>query len=719
MTNKAIKIELDNDGIALLTIDVDGQSMNVINKAFMEELDAHIKTIAADENIKGAVITSGRDNAFLAGADLNMVLGDLAQRENATPEEIFVGSFSLNKLFRELETCGKPIAVAINGLTLGGGLELSMACHYRIAADDDKIKLGLPEVQIGLIPGAGGTQRLPRLMGIQLALPFLLQGKNMTPKQALSNNVVHELAPADEIVSKAKEWILGGGKAEQPWDQKRFKIPGGQGVYDPNIVQTFMGAPAMTQKQTKNNYPATVAILSAVFEGHQLPMDQAIDVESRYFTQQLIGNVAPNMIRTLFVNKNKADKLIRRPKDQPEAKTKKLGMLGAGLMGAGIAYVSARAGIEVVLLDREIEYAEKGKDYSKTLVEKGLKRKKVTQEKADQLLSLIKPTADYADLEGCDLIIEAVLEDPKVKADVTKKAEAVIPKGCIYGSNTSTLPITMLAKSYDAEEKFIGIHFFSPVDKMPLVEIIVGKNTGDEALAKALDYVRQIRKTPIVVNDSRGFYTSRCFMTYPLEASNMLAEGVAPALIENSGVYAGMAVGPFAVNDEVGIDLSHHIAEATKAALGDKFQKETSHDVIGKMFELGRNGKKNKKGFYEYPEDDKKFLWPGLADHYPLSENQPSQEEVTKRLLYRQALEVVRCMEEDVVTAPEDADIGAIFGWGFAPWTGGPISMIDTIGVSTFIEQCDELSDKYGPAFNVPDSLRKMGDKGELFYPQQ
>jgi 3-hydroxyacyl-CoA dehydrogenase/enoyl-CoA hydratase/3-hydroxybutyryl-CoA epimerase len=717
MTNKAIKFDLDKNGIALLTIDVDGQSMNVINKEFMSELDSHIDTIIANDRIKGAVITSGRDNAFLAGADLNMVLGDLANKDNATPEEIFESSFSLNKLFRKLETCGKPIAVAINGLTLGGGLELSLACHYRIAADNDKIKLGLPEVQIGLIPGAGGTQRLPRLMGIQLALPYLLQGKNMTSKQALSNNVVHEIAPADEIVEKAKKWILDGGKAEQPWDQKRFKIPGGQGVYDPNIVQTFMGAPAMTQKETKNNYPATVAILSAVFEGHQLPMDQAIDVESRYFTQQLMGDIAPNMIRTLFVNKNKADKLIRRPKDQPEAKTKKLGMLGAGLMGAGIAYVSARAGIEVVPLDREMEYAEKGKDYSKGLVEKDLSRKKITQEKADQLLSLIKPTTDYADLEGCDLIIEAVLENPKVKADVTKKAEAVIPDGCIYGSNTSTLPITMLAKSYSHEDKFIGIHFFSPVDKMPLVEIILGKNTGDEALAKALDYVRQIRKTPIVVNDSRGFYTSRCFMTYPLEASNMLAEGISPALIENSGVYAGMAVGPFAVNDEVGIDLSHHIGEATKAALGDKYQKEASHEVIETLFNLGRKGKKNRKGFYEYPEDGKKFLWPGLADHYPVSAEQPSQEEVTKRLLYRQALEVVRCMDENVVTAAEDADIGAIFGWGFAPWTGGPISMIDTIGISKFVNECDELCDKYGPAFNVPDSLRKMQRNGTSFYP--
>lgn len=716
MTGKAIKFDLDQDGIALLTIDVEGQNMNIINEDFIDDIKAHLKTITEDENIKGAVITSGKENAFLAGADLNMILGGLGVKEDPSPENIFEKSFSLNKLFRHIETCGKPWVSAINGLCLGGGLELSMACHYRIAADNDKIKIGLPEVQVGLIPGGGGTQRLPRLMGIQLALPYLLQGKNMSPKQALSNGVVGKIAPADEIVAKAKEWILAGGKAEQPWDQKRFKIPGGQGVFDPNIVQTFMGAPAMTQKQTKNNYPATVAILSAVYEGHQLPIDQALEVESKYFAQQLMGPVAPNMIRTLFVNKNKADKLIRRPKDVPEMKTKKLGMLGAGLMGAGIAYVSAKAGIEVVLLDREQDYADKGKDYSRKILEKGIKRRKVTQEKADQLLSLIKPTTDYADLEGCDLIIEAVLEDPKVKAGVTEQAEAVIPDGCIYGSNTSTLPISMLAKSYGHEDKFIGIHFFSPVDKMPLVEIIMGKNTGDEALAKALDYVRQIRKTPIVVNDSRGFYTSRCFMTYPLEASNMLSEGISPALIENSGVYSGMAVGPFAVNDEVGIDLSHHIGQATKAALGDQYQLEASHGVIGKLYELGRNGKKNAKGFYEYPTDAKKYLWPGLADHYPLLEEQPSQEDVTRRLLYRQALEVVRCFEENVVTAAEDADIGAIFGWGFAPWTGGPLSMIDTIGIDQFINECDELTEKHGDVFAVPEKLRQMQKNEETFY---
>ncbi|MBL4894324.1 MAG: 3-hydroxyacyl-CoA dehydrogenase, partial [Emcibacter sp.] len=474
---------------------------------------------------------------------------------------------------------------------------------------------------------------------------------------------------------------------------------------------------AMVQKETKGNYPAAVAILSCVYEGHQLPMDSALRIESKYFTTLLMGDVAPNMIRTLFINKQAAEKGIRRPKDIPPMKTKKLGMLGAGMMGAGIAFVSAMAGIEVVLLDREMEFAEKGKAYSEALLTKRVKRKKITQEKADGILALIKPTTDYADLAGCDLIIEAVLEDVKVKADVTAKVEAVVGKDCIYASNTSTLPITELAKASRDESQFIGIHFFSPVDKMPLVEIILGEKTSDLALAKALDYVSQIRKTPIVVNDSRGFYTSRCFATYIMEAINMLAEGVSPALIENCGVFSGMAVGPFAVADEVSIELSHHVGQATKKALGDAYVEQPSDVALEKMYvDLGRKGKKNAKGWYDYPEGGTKYLWSGLAEHFPLAEKQPTAEEVTNRLLYRQAIEVIRCYEEGVLTAPEDADIGAIFGWGYAPWTGGPLSMVDTIGVQKFATECDNLAQKYGAGFAVPNMLRDKAAKGENFY---
>jgi len=712
-----IKYELDQDGIALLTIDLPGKSMNIISAQLLDELESLVTKIAKDDNIKGAVITSGKKGSFVAGADLDMLLGMTDNIADKPPEEIYAGAYRMNGILRSLETSGKPFAAAINGLALGGGLEICLACHYRVVADNPKINLGFPEVMVGLLPGAGGTQRLPRLMGVQPALPFLLQGKNMNPKNALANNVVHEIAPLEDIIAKAKAWITGGGKAVQPWDEKRFKVPGGQGAFNPGISQTFMGAQAMVQKETKGNYPAAVAILSCVYEGHQLPMDTAIRIESKYFATLLKGDVAPNMIRTLFVNKQAAEKGIRRPKDIPPMKTKKLGMLGAGMMGAGIAFVSAMAGIEVILLDREQEYAEKGKAYSEGLLAKRVKRKKMAQEKADGILSLITPTTDYADLAGCDLIIEAVLEDVKVKADVTAKVEAVVAADCIYASNTSTLPITGLAKASRDEAQFIGIHFFSPVDKMPLVEIIMGEKTGDLALAKALDYVAQIRKTPIVVNDSRGFYTSRCFGTYVTEAVNMLAEGVSPALIENCGVFSGMAVGPFAVGDEVSIELSYHVGQATKKGMGDAYVAQAADTVIEKMYlELGRKGKKNGKGWYDYPEGGTKHLWPGLGEHFPLAESQPTAEEVTNRLLYRQAIEVIRCYEEGVLTAPEDADIGAIFGWGFAPWTGGPLSMVDTIGVKKFAAECDNLAQKYGPGFSVPKMLRDKAAKDEKFY---
>ncbi|MCF8474655.1 MAG: enoyl-CoA hydratase/isomerase family protein [Emcibacter sp.] len=716
MTN-IIKFELDKDGIALLTIDLPGKSMNVISTQMLDEFENLITKITSDAAIKGAVITSGKAGSFVAGADLDMLLGWTSNIKEGTASDVYDMAYRMNGLLRTMETCGKPIVAAINGLALGGGLEICLACHYRIVADSPKINLGFPEVMIGLLPGAGGTQRLPRLMGVQPALPYLLQGKNMKPNEALANNVVHEIAPLDDIVSKAKDWIIGGGKPIQPWDEKRFKVPGGQGAFNPNIAQTFMGAQAMVQKETKGNYPAAVAILSCVYEGHQLPMDTALKIESKYFTTLLMGTVAPNMIRTLFVNKQAAEKGARRPKDVPPMKTRKLGMLGAGMMGAGIAHVSAMAGIEVILLDREMEFAEKGKSYSAGILAKQVQRKKMSQEKADGILALIKPTTDYSDLKGCDLIIEAVLEDVTVKADVTKKVEAVVAKDCIYGSNTSTLPITELAKASRDMSQFIGIHFFSPVDKMPLVEIIMGEKTGDLALAKALDYVAQIRKTPIVVNDSRGFYTSRCFSTYIIEATNMLAEGISPALIENCGIFSGMAVGPFAVADEVSIELSYHVGQATKKALGSSYIEQPSDAAVEKMYrELGRKGKKNGKGWYDYPEGSTKHLWAGLAEYFPLAENQPSKEEVTNRLLYRQAIEVIRCYEENVLTAPEDADIGAIFGWGFAPWTGGPLSMVDTIGTKKFAAECDNLAQKYGVGFSVPKMLRDKAHKNEKFY---
>lgn len=721
---ETIKFDVDSDGIALLTIDVPDVTMNVINAGFVRDLASLVEKIATDDAIKGAVITSGKATGFMAGADLKG-MGDIAGSSMASEAgksraaKMFETQFTLNKLFRRMETCGKPFAAAVNGLALGGGLEVVLACHYRVVADNPKIQLGLPEVLVGLLPGAGGTQRLPRLMGIQAALMYLVQGKSMSPQEAKGFGVVQELAPAEELIAKAKAWVKANPKAAQPWDIKGFKIPGGSGQFNPGFVQTFMGGNAMIMKETLGNYNAPKAILSCVYEGSQLPIDTAVRLESKYFTKLMMDVQSGNMIRSLFVSKQAAEKGARRPKGVEKSPTKKLAMLGAGLMGAGVAYVSAKAGIEVMLFDRDDASAEKGKDYSRKIIEKDIGRGKLSREKGDEILARIQPTSRYEDLKGCDLIIEAVFEDRTIKADVTKKVEAVVGADTIFGSNTSTLPITSLADAWSKADNFIGIHFFSPVEKMPLVEIIMGKKTGDKALAKALDYVSQIKKTPIVVNDSRGFYTSRCFGTYVMEGYAMIGEGVTPALVDNCGRQAGMPVGPMAVGDEVAIDLSWKIKKQTMADLGDAYKSTPADKVLDRMYELGRYGRKTQKGFYVYPEDgSRKYIWPGLADEFPTQpENlQPSAEDVKKRLIYRQLVECARCYEEGVLTTPEDGDLGAIFGWGFAPFTGGPFSYMDTIGLAKVVAELDALAQKHGERFNPPKLLRDMAAKGETFY---
>ncbi|MFQ5533733.1 MAG: 3-hydroxyacyl-CoA dehydrogenase NAD-binding domain-containing protein [Sphingomonadales bacterium] len=710
-----IKYEVDSDGIATLTIDMPDRSMNVFNEELIGQFEELVEKILADDAVKGAIITSGKA-AFLAGADLSMLEG-LSKVASTEPAEVVMREVGrMNRFLRRMETGGKPFAAAVNGLAMGGGLELALGCHYRVVADNPKIQLALPEVKVGMVPGAGGTQRLSRLMGIQAALQYLLEGKSMTPQQAQSFGVFHKIAPAGELVANAKAWLLEKGDAVQPWDKKGFKIPGGK-VQSPAGVQTFIAGNAMLQSKTYHNYPAAEAIISCVYEGLQAPMDTALRIETRYVTSVLRDPTVGNMIRTLFVNKTAADKLVRRPEGVEKSTVEKLGVLGAGMMGAGIAWVSARAGMEVVLLDRELEFAEKGKGYAEGLAAKGVKRRKMTQDKADQILGRIKPGTDYADLDGCDLVIEAVFEDREIKADVTRKTEAVIADTAIFASNTSTLPITGLAEASARPDHFIGIHFFSPVEKMPLVEIIMGEKSSNEALAKSLDYVRQIRKTPIVVNDGRGFYTSRVFGTYVTEGLAMLAEGVAPALIENVGKMSGMPVGALAIADEVSIDLAYHIKEAAKKDLGDQFQVPPSEPVIDKMvLELKRPGKKAKMGFYAYPEGARKHLWPDLGKHFPVAGEQPDPAELRKRFLYIQAIETARCMEENVVTDAADADVGSIFGWAFAPFTGGPLSMIDTIGVADFVEECDRLAAQYGPRFSPPRLLRDMAAKGETFY---
>ncbi len=720
MTDTAIRQDLDADGILTLTIDVPGMTMNVITAEVTRDLGAAVERLKTDAAVKGAVLTSGKPSGFMAGADLKgmggMIGGGALPEGKSKMATLFDNVFTLNRLLRDLETCGKPVAVAVNGLALGGGLEFVLACHYRVVADNPKITLGLPEVLVGLFPGAGGTQRLPRLMGVQPALMYLLQGKNMSPQEALGFGVVQAVVPADQVVETAKAWVRANPtKATQPWDEKSFKFPGGVGAFNPAFAQTFMAGTAMTHVNAGDNMNAPRAILSAVYEGSQLPMDTAIRVESKYFAKVVADPQAGNMIRSLFVSKQAAEKGARRPKDVPPMPPKKIAMLGAGLMGAGIAMVSAQAGIEVVLLDRDQADAEKGKQYTADR----LAKKRTDPAKMAQILDRIHPTTDYADLAGCDLIIEAVFETREIKADVTHKTEAVVGADTIFGSNTSTLPITGLADAWSKPENFIGIHFFSPVERMPLVEIIVGKKTGPQAIAKALDYVAAIRKTPIVVNDSRGFYTSRCFGTYVQEGLALLSEGTNPALIENVGKQMGMPVGPLAVNDEVGLDLSYKVGQQTKADLGDAYKPQPGSEVIETMHDLGRQGRKNAKGFYVYPEGGgKKYLWPDLLKTVAqgMADSQPTPEAVRERLLYRQLVECARCFAEGVLETPEDGDLGAIFGWGFAPFTGGPFSHMDTVGLAQVVAALDRLAQAHGERFAPPQLLRDMATAGDTFY---
>ena len=716
----SISYAVDSDGIATLTIDQPGKSMNVIGQEFVGEFAEAIERAAGDASVKGIIVTSGK-SSFIAGADLIGMEGLIAHARTAPPAETLKAVSSLTRVLRRLETCGKPVACAINGTALGGGFEVALACHYRVSSDGDHIKIGLPEVQVGLLPGAGGTQRLPRLIGIMPALPLLLEGRNLTPGQAKGNGLLHEVVPASELLAAAKKWLTSPqAKAVQPWDEKSFKVPGGAGAMNPNAAQTFVAANAMTRDKTFGNYPAAQAILSAVYEGTQVPIDLGLKIEDKYFITLIRGNVAPNMIRTLFVNKGKADKLARRPQGIPKAKFKKVGVLGAGMMGAAIAYVAASNGIEVVLIDRDPDSAERGKGHATKLVEGAIGKRRMSQAEGVALLNRIIPAVDFALLKDVDYVIEAVFEDRAIKADVTKRAEAVIRPGVVFGSNTSTLPITGLAEASSRPDQFIGIHFFSPAEKMPLVEIIRGKKTSDEALAVTLDFVQAIKKTPIVVNDGRGFFTSRFCGCYIMEGEIMLTEGIPPALIENAGKLAGMPVGPLALADETAIDLGWKIHKAAESDLGGAYKPNPGVWVMETLYvKNGRAGRKNGKGFYDYPEKGQKSLWRGLADLYPPKPEHdwPSVEELKKRLLYAQTLDAVRCMEEGVLTNPEDGDVGGIFGLGFAPYTGGPLSLIDTVGVAAFVQECDALAKKYGERFTPPKLLRDMAAKGETFYP--
>ena len=716
---------VDGDGVATITWDVPGKSMNVMSLAGFAELNLLIGMAIDDGEVKGVILTSGKKD-FAGGMDLNVIAAMKSEGGDNPAASVFDGVMTMHGVMRKIERAGmdpktlkggKPIVAALPGTALGIGLELPLACHRIFAADNPKAKIGLPEIMVGIFPGAGGTTRLVRKMGAMMAAPFLLEGKLSDPKSAKAAGIIDEVVPPEALLARAKEWVLAATDADlvKPWDVKGYKMPGGT-PYQPAGFMTFVGASAMVMAKTMGVYPAARALLSAVYEGAMVPFDTALKIEARWFTSVLMNPSSGAMIRSLFINKEALDKGANRPAvaDQSVAM---VGVIGAGMMGAGIAYVAANAGIKVVLIDATAEAAARGKSYSEGLLDKGIARRKVTAEKKADVLAQITATTDYAALKDCDLIIEAVFEDMKVKAEVTAKVEAVVGTGCIYATNTSTLPITDLALASKRPNQFIGIHFFSPVDKMNLVEIIRGDVTGDIAVAKALDFVRQIRKTPIVVNDARFFYANRCIIPYINEGIRMVAEGVEPALIENAAKLVGMPLGPLQLVDETSIDLGVKIAKATKAAMGDAYPDGAVDQVLFAMADQGRLGKKANAGFYAYDAAGKREgLWDGLDAAYPVADMQPELTGVQHRLLMAQVLEAVRALQDGVLTDIREGDVGAILGWGFAPWSGGPFSWLDMIGAARAVEICDGLTAVHGARFAAPELLRDMAMKGQTFY---
>jgi len=700
----AITTELGSDGILVATMNLPGRPMNVLADALVQGL-SELPAKMADPAVKGMILTSGKAD-FCAGADLDRLV------TWTKPEEPFEGSMALKKILRALETQGKPVVAALNGHALGGGFEIALACHARIALDDPGLKLGQPEVKLGLLPGGGGTQRLLRLVGLQQAMQICGEGADIPVAKARAMGLLVDVArDRDELMAKARAWIAANPKAAQPWDQPKFKIPGGDSRA-PATVQMLAIAPSIAAAKSWGNYPAITHIMSCLFEGGLLDFDNACVAESRYFAACVMSREARNMVNTLWFQLNAIKKGASRPQGIARSQVKKLGVLGAGMMGGGIAYVSARAGIEVVLLDTTQEAADRGKAYGQGLLDKAVKKGRSTPEKRDALLARIKATTSYDDLQGCDLVVEAVFEDRAIKAEVTKKAEARLGADKVFASNTSTLPITGLAQASGRPQHFIGLHFFSPVDKMPLVEIIVGKQTSDATLAQAFDYVLQIGKTPIVVNDSRGFYTSRVFGTYVMEGIAMLKEGVHPRSIEVAGLQAGMPMPPLALQDEVSLSLGLHVAEQTKkdlAAEGKAYAEPAGMAVVRQLCEIGRVGKKAGQGFYDYDAAGKR-LWPGLTAMFPVAAEQPPQRELIDRLLFAQANEAARCLDEQVLRSVADGNIGSIFGWGFAPFHGGALQFVDAMGTRAFVARARELAARYGARFEPAAGLVKRAE---------
>jgi 3-hydroxyacyl-CoA dehydrogenase/enoyl-CoA hydratase/3-hydroxybutyryl-CoA epimerase len=701
----------DSHGVLTLTLDSPEGSVNVVTPEWLAEMEAAFRVVRDDSAIRGVIITSGKAG-FMAGADLNYMLEKSA---GMSLEQGYALSQQGTRLHRLIETCGKPVVAAINGHALGGGYELALACHMRIVVDDPGVKVGLPEVNFGLLPGSGGTQRLPRMIGLNVALDVLLEGKTFPPAKALTLGLVDSVVPREQLLPAAKVWLAANPAPAQPWDRKGFTTADSGGLL--NLRTAALGAASTAKLLARygRNYPAPVAILTCVFEGIQVPIDAGLRIESRHFATLITSATARNLIRTTFVNRHKAGKRLDRPAGAQKRVSRKLGVLGAGMMGSGIAVVAAVVGIDVVLLDTSQEMADRGKTAAAKALDRALESGRITQQQREGALNRIAPTTRYEDLSGADLVIEAVFEDTGIKADVTRKALAQLDRDVLFASNTSTLPISQLAEAAQQPENFIGLHFFSPVDRMALVEVIRGRRTSDATLLRALDFVAQIRKVPIVVNDRRGFYTSRVFQTFTHEGLHLLREGVAPALIENAARLAGFPVGPLAVLDEVTLELARQVVLQAERE-DPEFRRPQSLQVLDRMIdEFERPGRKAGGGFYDYRPGAAKRLWSGLAGAFPPAAQQPDVDEVSKRLLYIQALESARCLEESVLTHPADADVGSTLGWSYPSWTGGALSLVDTVGAAKFVAECERFS-VTRERFKPTPTLRSMAQSGVRFH---
>jgi len=716
--------DIDQSGVATITWDCPDKFMNLMSWEGFNELDTFMNQAINDPKVKGIVLASGKDT-FTGGMDLK-VLGSMKQN-SSTDLDVFNGVMTIHRILRNIELAGgdpktgkagKPVAIALNGTSVGIGYEIAISTHRIICADNPKASIGLPEILVGIFPGGGGTTRLARRLGILAAAPFILKGKTPKPKDALNAGLVDEVVPPELLLSRAKEWVLNATPDDiiKPWDKKGFKIPGGS-PYDRQGFLSFAGASALIAGETQCLYPAAQAAISTIYEGMMLPFDQAIRNEAKWFAKVLVNPSSSAMINTLFVNKKLLEKGHRRPKDRPKLNLLNLGVIGAGMMGSGIAQVAAQSGLSVFLLDKDETALEKGKGKIQSILEKDVARGRISTEKAQSTIEQINFSTDLSVLRDCKFVIEAVFEDPDIKANIFKQVSDIVSDDCLIASNTSTLPISDLSKSVSKPERFVGIHFFSPVQRMALVEIIKSRQTNDQSVSQAFDLVRKLRKTPIIVNDSRFFYANRCIIPYINEGVSMVGEGYHPALIENAAKQIGMPLGPLQLIDETSLELAVHIATASREALGDDYMENDADRVVFKLAGIGRLGRKSNAGFYEYDSKGKRLgLWEGICNLFPPSSEQPSVSTVKDRLLVIQVVEAIKTLQEDILVDVREGDVGAIFGWGFAPWSGGPFSWVDTQGIDQTITLCSSLKNKFGKRFEPPILLQEMKKDKLTFY---